>query len=76
MISEIQASAAVVRVKVGAGVVLEFTEAGHDIDKVRVILKHAGLVGLEHQLTQIIEALGLDREKLLKKVDLRCIKRT
>lgn len=76
MISEIQASSAVIKVKEGEGIVLEFTQTGHALDKVRVILKRTGLVGLEFQLEQIIEALGWDREKLLKSVDLRCFGRT
>lgn len=73
MISEIRASAAVVKVKEGEGVVLEFIEAGHPIDKVRVIIQEVGLVGLELELKQVIDALGLDREKLLKDVDLRSV---
>lgn len=73
MISEIRASAAVVKVREGEGVVLEFTEAGHSIDKVRVIIQEAGLVGLELELKQIIDALGLDREKLLKDIELRSV---
>lgn len=71
MISEIQASAAVIKAKEGEGITLEFTETGHATDKVRVILQEVGLVGLEQQVKEAIEMLGLDREQLLKSVDLK-----
>ena len=67
--------AAVLKVKEGEGIVLEFEEAECGLNKVRVIIDEVALVGLEKQITQIIEALKLDREALLKSVDLKSFKR-
>lgn len=76
MISEIQASVAVFKVKEGEGIVLELTEARCGLNKVRAIIDEVALVGLEKQVTEIIELLKLDREELLEDVDFRLIERT
>lgn len=72
MISEIKADTAVIKEREGEGVALEFTEERScELNKVRVILRDGGLVGLEQQVREAIEMLGLDRERLLKSVDLK-----
>lgn len=72
MVSEIKADTAVIKEREGGGIALEFTEEGScGLNKVRVILHDVGLVGLEQQIREAIEMLGLDRESLLKSVDLK-----
>ena len=71
MISEIHTSVAVVRVREGEGIALEFTETECVLNKVRVIIQEVGLVGLEQQIKEAIELLQLNRKQLLKEVDLK-----
>ena len=76
MIAEIQSNRTACRVREEGEIVLEFAEAECEKNKVRVIIREVGLVGLEQQIKEVVEVLGLDREELLKEVDLKYFLRT
>lgn len=75
MIAEIQSNRTAFKVREKGEIVLGFAEAECEENRVRVIIEQACLVGLEKQITQIIEALHLDREQLLKNMDLKYFQR-
>lgn len=76
MIAEIQSNRTAFKVREKGEIVLEFAEAECEKNRVRVIIQEVGLVGLEKQIKQVVEALGLDREQLLKSVELKYLELT
>ncbi|MFQ6065838.1 MAG: hypothetical protein ACE5K3_00990 [bacterium] len=70
MICKVKAEKVEVQVVMGKPAELKFSELTGSRNKARVTMDYIGLVGLELQLKEAIDELGLDREKLLKHVNL------